>query len=219
MNYSVVKNKAELDKFISILPDPTSDQTYYFVLQTRGKLLKVPGGKEKSLRLFTSSKKHMYQNILQCESTIGSYYFNDRDVLQGEFTLYMCPNPRSFSRASWLLVKELIDLKQRGNEHNTYREAMTAIHRAKDKSVFAHFDFDIMADEVLPIKEKISNILQSDNFYCVRTNGGCHILVPLEKFDNQRWYQEIVKLGVDQSKDLLIPVPGCVQGDFVPYFV
>jgi hypothetical protein len=61
------------------------------------------------------------------------------------------------------------------------------------------------------------------NIKIVETRGGYHVLVDpstVEESFKKNWYQELAKQPhTDQTGDQLIPIPGCVQGDFMPRFV
>lgn len=49
------------------------------------------------------------------------------------------------------------------------------------------------------------------------------MLVELKKIRDEfakSWHQEMGKIpGIDVRGDNLIPIPGCVQGEFVPHFI
>jgi hypothetical protein len=57
----------------------------------------------------------------------------------------------------------------------------------------------------------------------VQTRGGCHALIDtsLVPAPRQRtFYVAMMAIdGVDQAGDLLLPVPGCVQGDASPTLI
>jgi hypothetical protein len=56
----------------------------------------------------------------------------------------------------------------------------------------------------------------------VKTHGGFHLLVELgklDKFFEKLWYKNLTSIaGCDVRGDNLLPVLGCTQGGFVPYF-
>ena len=56
----------------------------------------------------------------------------------------------------------------------------------------------------------------------LKTRGGIHLLVTLDKIEKEYtkvWYNSLVKtFKPDQVGDNMIPIPGCAQGNFVPYF-
>ena len=57
----------------------------------------------------------------------------------------------------------------------------------------------------------------------MKTKNGFHFLVEKNKLSDKikkNWYKNIVNLeGCDQKGDNLIPIPGCVQGNFTPFFL
>ena len=73
------------------------------------------------------------------------------------------------------------------------------------------------------LEKKVSLYLNEECLTYLKTRGGFHLLIDLNKIDKKfakSWYNNIIKLeGCDICGDNLIPVPGCTQGNFTPYFV
>lgn len=69
---------------------------------------------------------------------------------------------------------------------------------------------------------KMSEMINLDCVQALKTRGGFHLLIELKKIQTQfekTWYRKLTALeGVDIRGDNLIPVVGCTQGEFVPYF-
>jgi S-ribosylhomocysteine lyase LuxS involved in autoinducer biosynthesis len=101
---------------------------------------------------------------------------------------------------------------------------MSEIQKAKSRTVYVDFDFDVLDEmDASILFNKISGILNYECYSILRTRGGFHLLIQPEKVSKEiskTWYQSLKKLeGVDISGDNMIPVPGCTQGEFVPYFI
>jgi hypothetical protein len=76
-------------------------------------------------------------------------------------------------------------------------------------------------------KEQIEQLINRDCLTLIRTRGGVHCLVALDKIDpkiKNNWYQRISKMSNEyyditmNGCDNLLPVIGATQGEFVPYF-
>jgi hypothetical protein len=100
-------------------------------------------------------------------------------------------------------------------------QVMTEIQKASGKKVYFDLDYD-----QVDYTEVMAQVAQHINLDCVtslKTRGGFHLLVELAKIDQQyakTWHQKLSSIaGCDVRGDNLIPVPGCTQGDFVPYFL
>ena len=86
-----------------------------------------------------------------------------------------------------------------------------------------YFDMDFDETDPEMIRTLLTNKINSDALSFLKTRGGFHLLVSLTKIDPEyvkSWYNNLVSLpGIDVKGDNMIPVPGCTQGDFVPYFL
>jgi hypothetical protein len=84
-------------------------------------------------------------------------------------------------------------------------------------------DFDFDGVEVDYVLNKLENSLNKDCLTVLKTRGGFHLLVELNKIDKKyikSWYNSIKNIeGCDVSGDNLIPVVGCTQGEFIPHFI
>lgn len=62
-----------------------------------------------------------------------------------------------------------------------------------------------------------------DSVTVLKTRGGFHLLIELAKIAPpyiKTWHKNITVLdGLDIKGDNLIPIPGCIQGGYMPHFL
>jgi len=222
----IIKNEQQLQEFIDILPDLQHNEKFYLHLQVRKKYTKKIKNADKvrpALQRFTAHKDEIIDKLRQLEVPNGVYRTRSGEIVPEEgMVMYIMPNPRCMVAASYKTIKELTDnlfLYSQDNKRrvNPCNIALHAIHTSKSRSCFVHFDVDDVSDyNDLFILEKI--VGNKDAVHIIKTKGGAHVLIKPELVTTKNnWYQEIVKtFEVDQSGDIMTPIPGCIQGDFVP---
>lgn len=222
-HHQIIADEAELDKFISFLPEPTDTEVYYLCLFARHKYCaEFPNTKDNGqLVRVAARKEHIKEKIRKMEVPLGSYsYKNGVIAPQESLAVYIGLNPRSLVKANKKLLVELATRIADGDlNFNPISMATTAIHHAMSRKIFADFDYDeVDPADYLPV---IKETLPADSFRILKTRGGFHLVVELDKAPKSKWYQTLVALpNCDRrGADNLTPVPGCVQGNFVPFFV
>lgn len=224
MNYQIIKNEKVLRDFIAWLPELKKGEIYYVALFARSKY--VPGlglkSDKSSLKRFTSTKDYLYSKIKQLECEFGAYTTDGMVMPQEALAVYITPNPRSLEKAAKQSLKLLAELiTSPYNGYNVHQEVMSEIQKASSNKVYFDFDFDFVEPGV--VLEKIKDSINVDALSFIKTRGGFHLLVNLEKIEpkyKKTWYKTISSVeGCDIRGDNLLPVPGCVQGDFSPYFL
>jgi len=228
MNYEIIKDKDLLIQFLDFLPDLESHEQFYCCLFARSKyckegLVHIKSDKAQ-LKRFTATKDNLIKKISQLECPLGSYWQKETPVPQEALALYINPNPRSFIKAaknSLIRFAELITEQYSQNMYNPHQEVMSEIQKAVSRKIYFDMDFDETDPEM--IRTLLTNKINSDALSFLKTRGGFHLLVSLTKIDPEyvkSWYNNLVSLpGIDVKGDNMIPVPGCTQGDFVPYFL
>jgi hypothetical protein len=222
MNYQIIKDEALLREFIMWLPDLLPHETYYVSLFARNKYAKEIKADKAQLKRFTASKEFLFDKIKQLECEIGSYKQDQNSIPQQALALYITPNPRDFVKAtkeSLVEFAKLITLPQY-NGYNPHQEVMTQLQKCHSRKIYFDLDFDKVELEIT-----LKSVEQYINIDCVsilRTHGGFHLLIEIEKLEKsfeKSWYKNLTSLeGCDVRGDNLIPVPGCTQGNFVPFF-
>lgn len=219
MNYKIIQDEGSLKDFIDWLPHLKENEKYYLSLFARKKYSpdKIKSADKTQLKRFTSNKQFLLSKIKQLECELGSYTLKGEPVPQESLVLYITPNPRDMRKATFALMKKGIDpIHQNAKGYNIHAEALSCIQKSKSKTYFCDFDIDNKEVDL----NRLYDILPTQCFDILETRGGYHVLVHTDLAPRTKWYQEIMKAySVDQIGDQMIPVPGCVQGDFVPRFL
>lgn len=223
MNYKIITDEAVLRAFIDWLPVLEDSEVYYVSLLARSKYSAAITSDKQQLKRFTSRKEDLFNKIWQLECPVGAYTHKGKPVPQEALAIYISPNPRSMYDALFGSLTALAKtIQQQNKSANPHQEVMNEIQKSKSRSCFVDFDFDYKDENFgEELKTKIfERIGHSAKVSFVETRGGFHVLIDptsVEAPFRKRWYQSIMELPyVDQSGDQLIPVPGCVQGGFMP---
>lgn len=221
-NYKIILDEVQLDKFIEFLPELEEDEVYYLSLFGRHKYApnEVPNMRDNQLSKFIARKSEIKEKILRLECPIGSFKRNGEDIPQHAIALYISLNPRNLPKANRNLLVELTKRFSVGQlNFSPISLAISEVHRATGRKFFVSFDYDGISYE--DYLQKITEIIPKNSFRIIRTRGGFHLIVNLKEAIGNNWYQKLTKLeGCDvKGTNNLIPVPGCIQGGFVPIFI
>jgi hypothetical protein len=225
MNYKIVTNEQQLIEFIDWLPELRYNETFYVCLFARKKycqhLVHIASDKGQMKR-FTSKKDYLIQKIKQLECEVGNYTVKGVIAPQESLALYINPNPRDMEKAAKQSLKHFAELitKPYGG-WNPQAEVISEIQKAKSRTIYFDIDFDGV--EISSIKDRLLGILNYSSCHFLKTRGGFHLLVEIDKINEEykkTWYKSVTSFeGIDIKGDNMIPVPGCTQGDFTPYFI
>lgn len=234
MNYTIIKDGEKLQEFLDWLPELEDGQKFYFSLFARKKYGKTEGLKSDKgqLKRFTATKEQAYSKIKKLEVELGSYTIGDVEVNQESLVLYATPNPRDMHKAGLKTAKELISMVADGKTiYNPQSVALNQIQVSGIKKFF-DVDIDIIDGEKLSKNELIAlieeNNLVNKEAYAdsiITTRGGFHLLIEMDKISpeyKKKWYNNIAQLKdnrftVMMNGDNMVPVPGCIQSDFIPF--
>lgn len=221
MNYSIIRNEAILSNFIGWLPDLLPGEKLFLNLFARKKYCNILKSDKAQLKRFCATKENMADKIRQLECSVGSYKQDGVEIPQEALALYISPNPRDLVKASYNTIKALADLLKEGKSFNPHQEALTQIQKSCSRKLYSVFDIDC-GEEYRDIVNRVRDFFQC-RVSVIKTRGGIHVLVEHAKIPEKRkrdWYSFMSSLdNVDVKGDCLIPVPGCLQGGFLPYFV
>ena len=220
MTYEIIKDAQLLRDFIDWLPGLQEGEKFYCCLFARKKYLPSMKSSDKSqLRRFLSDKERLFNKIEQLEVKMGAYQIKGEPAPPESLVLYINPNPRSLEKASFDSIIQLTELLKRKDKHfNPQQEVLSTIQKSVGHKVYLDFDID---DKDFDLNQ-LDGVINRSCLRIVQTRGGYHVLVKLDEIEPQfkkTFYQNMMALGVDQSGDQLLPVPGCTQGGFMPRFV
>lgn len=224
MNYKIIADEAILIDFINWLPELKNNECYYVTLFARNKYAKDSELKsdKQQLKRLTSNKEFLFDKIKQMECEIGSYKQKGLPIPQEALALYITLNPRNYEVAARESAIDLVRLiTNEYNGYNPHQVVLTNIQKACGTKKYFDIDFDNV--EIDAVKSVIEESINNDSLTYLKTRGGFHLLIELDKIKNEykkSWYKNITSIeSVDVRGDNLIPVPGCFQGMFIPHFV
>lgn len=221
VNYKIINDPEKLRAFIDWLPELEDHERYYCSLFARKKYCQdgVQSNDKTQLKRFLSDKSRLYEKIKQLEVELGAYHLKNNPAPQESLALYLNPNPRDLQKATFDGIIRLTELlKSKRTNFNPHAEMLNCIHKSVGRKIFLDFDVDDKDFDLSQLK----NVINEACLNILQTRGGYHLLVRLSELDikyKPTFYQKIMAMGVDQTGDQLLPVPGCVQGGFVPRFI
>lgn len=233
MNYQIIKDIKELEKFIEWLPELKNGQKFYVSLFARNKYKKTEGLKADKCQLkrFTSNKEQLVSKLRKLEVAIGEYEQDGVKINQDSLALYITPNPRDMHKAGLKTIQELTKFLVEGR--TIYNAEAVALNMIQVTGIKKYMDFDIDFKEGKGCSlETILNWIRDGDLInieavagnIIKTRGGFHILVELDKISYEYekvWYNRFTQtkhdtFDVTVNNDNLVPCPGCVQSDFIP---
>ena len=229
MNYKLIHDEIQLQKFIDFLPELSDNEGYFLILIARKKWYPESGisSAHKLRRETVSSKDKIIRVIKSWEIEEGLYRSNDIPIDNRNLGVYIGFNTKNQYKAAFDLIQQcLISIRNNRNNINVKSMANDVIQGSRGTKHFIDIDVDIKdGEDYIQIMEFIKSVLREDSLTFVKTRGGFHCLVQLNKIteDNPRWYNKLTAHGfaseLNIMNDDLIPLVGCNQGNFIPYFI
>lgn len=224
MNYRIIEDENKLIDFINWLPDLKKNEQFYLCLFARSKydISGVLKSDKSQLGRTMATKDRLLDKIKKFEVPLGSYKIKGTDAPQESLALYIHTTPRDMKKASIKTVKMILDNIEKDKHQNPKSIALNALQTSKSKTFRVDFDFDTTDEKYgAELKNFVTRVTGNKScFDIVKTRGGYHVLVNPSITTNKMWYQNLSQNPmVDQSGDLMLPVPGCTQGGFVPKFI
>ncbi|MEM9548618.1 MAG: hypothetical protein AAGA77_21710 [Bacteroidota bacterium] len=215
--HKLITDEQALDDFISWLPDLGKDEWYFVSILSRKKYDPEMIQTNDQNQIFRAplKKEHIKMRLKEFEREVGSLFYKRYPITQKSIVCYINPNPRHMVKANKILLKKLIELID-ASGFNVIKEARDAVQVAKSKSNFVHLeidskDIDLNLDAIVP------------KYYWIETRGGYHLLVDSKDVKGDKvWYKKVLDKyagEIDRTGDMFLPIPGTVQGGFVPRVV
>ncbi len=227
MNYKLIHDEDQLQRFIDFLPNLNPNEGYFIILIARKKWYPESGiaSAHKLKRETVSSKDKIIPTIRQWEISRGAYKSGETLIDQRNLGVYIGFNPKNQYNACFELVNQCM-AAIRSNKENINIKAMASdvIQGSNGTKNFIDIDVDIKdGEDYFQVKSFIDGILDESHTTFIKTNGGFHCLVKLDGLKgNNSWYQQInanqFASDLNIMSNDLIPVVGCNQGIFVPHF-
>lgn len=236
MNYQVIADEKILNDFIESLPELGKHEKFYVCLfarskylteEQRGKLAHVKSDKAQ-LKRFLATKHNLKTKLRQLECPLGSYIqyktnVPDNPIPQESLAVYMTINPRDLQKATRSSLKKFVDMVVSNPEDpfDPSNFAMSEIQRSRGKTNWVIFDIDSKIFNAEEMNSRINSLIGGGEFKILETRGGYHIMINPQSPNNKNWFQHVTNYfkELDQSGDMMIPIPGTYQGGFIPKFI
>lgn len=227
--YEIIVDQNQLIDFIDWLPELNEGEAFCATLFARKKYAPVANlksDKAQLTRIVAQDKDWLLNKIRRMEVSLGSYFVKGVEVPQESLALYITQNPRCLIKATKDATRRLQELSwMKYNGYNPHAETMSCIQRAKSRTVWVDFDFDVEYTYLRSILKELKHHVNMDATKIISSRGGYHVMVNpslvLPEHKNT-WFKGISSMvGVDSGNigDNMIPVVGTYQGGHVPTFL
>lgn len=221
--YEIVTNPMSFVRFLNWLPTPCEGEGWYVVLVARRKYSDLVDSNRQVVlnRFIAKDKKGLFRKVKQLEVPLNTYVNKKGVGLPEEsLALYIMPTPRSFKRATLAALQQIAKNIENDVYVSPHTLSLNELQKAGRKKGLVIFDMDCEGDVKQKIRERVREILNEESYDILNTRGGFHVIVNPQKVEESRsknWYKELSEYS-DVKGDILIPMPGCRQGDFTPFF-
>jgi hypothetical protein len=217
MRYKIIKDIDKLNDFINMLPNLEFGETYFIRLLTRSKYVNEVSD-DQDLKFLTVPKDKIIQSLKQLETKIGTY----DNLKENEICAYLSPNPRSQKE----VIKKTLQYFSKVVGNYNGQDPMVLISEFYKRSYSRHIYYDIDFDkcDVGFTLSQTKKFINNDCVKVLHTKNGLHLIIKISDIDIKKypnWLQNIQTLpnyDSNCSSDNNIPIPGCSQFGFIPYF-
>ncbi len=227
MNYKLIHDENQLQKFIDFLPELKENEGYFLILIARRKWNKdinIPSALK--LKRETVRKEKIIKTIKNWEVQLGSYTSLDVEIPNDNLGVYIGFNPKNQYNAFFELINQcLANIRSNKKNINVKSMANDVIQGSNGTKNFIDIDVDLKeGEQEQDIKYFIESVLDKSGLTYIKTSGGFHCLINVNAIDgNKIWYQTIKSHPFESDLNImsndLVPVVGCNQGKFVPKFI
>lgn len=222
--YSIIKDLNKLKEFVNYLPVPNDEERYQVQLISRNKYLQEDKKNSQShiIQSFYDLKKiDIIPVIERMEVPLGSYKIKGIPIQEESLCVYMCYNPYNRVKAHTKMLASLASMNcNKELNTSTNKIVSSSIAKAIERKLIMSIDVDDSYKEDM-YGQLIDEIIHYSSYRILNTKGGFHILVDLTSYYlTKDWLKKLKeKIVCDVcGVSTLNPVPGCIQGDYVPYF-
>ena len=239
MNYKLIHNQEELQKFVDFLPELNPNEGYFIILIARKKWFPESGiaSAHKLRRETVGRKDKIIHTIKQWEIEESGYDSNGTPIDIKNLGVYIGFNPKNQHKACFELINQCLEAIKSNKENiNVKSMANDVIQGSNGTKNFIDVDVDIKEDEnYLDIVSYIKDLINPSRLTFIKTNGGFHALINLIKCEGEgrmmelspnhgnQWYQKLqnhpFKSELNIMSNDLVPVVGCNQGKYIPHFL
>lgn len=205
---SLIIDKEQFDKFISILPDLKNDEVYFISLAARNKYLNESeriyyglGRTEMFSRSIIRNKDNFEYVLSKLESSLQYKLTKNKcKIPEKTLVVYVNINPSSMIKAYFALMQEMnkelhdITFALQNNKQPNYsgihlldRKLMNCIQRARSRKVYIDIDFDIK-DNFYIVNNLLTELsIRQILYFLIQTKSGYHVLIDLESMKDKKF--------------------------------
>lgn len=185
MNYKLIHNQEELQKFVDFLPELNPNEGYFLILIARKKWFPESGiaSAHKLRRETVGRKDKIIPTIKQWQIEEGGYDSNGTPIDIKNLGVYIGFNPKNQHKACFELINQCLEAIKSNKENiNVKSMANDVIQGSNGTKNFMDIDVDIKeGEDYIEIKKYIESVINKGYLKLIKTNGGFHCLVELKK--------------------------------------
>lgn len=221
--HKIIMDQSVLDDFINWLPQCQAGEFYLMILMARCKDGSIPRASNSEIfgtkRLVCPSD--IQRTLIEWEVPVGHYKRNGSVIDDRYLSPYITINPRDVHKARAEMCMSLMDMHLNSSKKDVFGELFSIVHKSIGAKNFVDFDFDGVEYE--SISQQLSEMVDGNgepvNFRVVKTKRGFHLVFTSKSLgENYRIIKSLNGCDVSGANNM-IPIPGCNQRGFTPYFI